>query len=144
MRQIASASGKGLRKYYGKNLIWTIYNIFQNYTFDFQYMICSFCWILDKCFPYYIQTTDCWHSNHYLHTLRCYTLKVLKLQMDIIILKFWIFCKCSKCLLTLSHLQTHFDAIAADDFWKHCGQRWNCSSWAISPLATMSSTLFNN
>ena len=46
--------------------------------------------------------------------------------------------------LTLSHVQTHFDAVAADDFWKHCGQRWICSWWAISPLATMFSTLFNN
>ena len=41
-------------------------------------------------------------------------------------------------------LQTHFDAIAADDFWKHCGQKGNCSWLAISPLATMFSTLFNN
>ena len=46
--------------------------------------------------------------------------------------------------LTLSYLQTHFDATAAENFWKHCGQRWICSSWAISPLATMFSTLFNN
>ena len=47
-------------------------------------------------------------------------------------------------MLTLSRLQTHFDAIAADDFFKNCDQRWNCSSWAISPLATLFSTLFNN
>ena len=43
-----------------------------------------------------------------------------------------------------SYLQTHFDAIAADIFWKHCSQMWNCSWWAISSLATMFSTLFNN
>ena len=43
----------------------------------------------------------------------------------------------SHAYLTLSYLQTHFYAIAADDFWKHCGQRRNCSWWAISPLATM-------
>ena len=30
-------------------------------------------------------------------------------------------------LLTLAHLQKQFNAIAAEDFWKHCGQRWNCS-----------------
>ena len=43
----------------------------------------------------------------------------------------------SDCLTTLSYLQTHFDAIAADEFWKHNGQRWNCSWWAISPLSTI-------
>ena len=37
-------------------------------------------------------------------------------------------------LLTLSHLLTHFDASAADNFWKQ----------AISPYATMFSTLFDN
>ena len=53
--------------------------------------------------------------------------------------------KCSQSIkLSLWLLQTHFDAIAADDFWKHCGQRWNCSSWAISPLSTMFSTLYYN
>ena len=41
-------------------------------------------------------------------------------------------------------MQTLFDAIAADDFWKQCGQRWNCSWWAISLLATRFSTLFTN
>ena len=46
--------------------------------------------------------------------------------------------------LTLSHMQTHYEAIAADDFWKHCGQGQNCSWWAISPLATMFSTSFDN
>ena len=32
----------------------------------------------------------------------------------------------------------------ADAFWKHCGLGWNCSWWAISPLASMFSTLCNN
>ena len=35
-------------------------------------------------------------------------------------------------LLTLSDLQIHFETKAADDYWNHCGQRWNCSWWAIS------------
>ena len=51
-------------------------------------------------------------------------------------------CSSKNNVLTLSRLQTHFDAISAGDFWKHCGQRWNCSWWAISPFAIMSLTLF--
>ena len=31
--------------------------------------------------------------------------------------------------LTISHLQMHFDEIEANDFWKHCCQRRNCSWW---------------
>ena len=46
-------------------------------------------------------------------------------------------------VLTLSHIQMFSDA-PATDFWKHCGKWRNCSSWAISPFATMFSTLFNN
>ena len=40
----------------------------------------------------------------------------------------------------------HLCRTAADDFWKHCGKRRNCSSWAISHFATMAmfSILFNN
>ena len=38
----------------------------------------------------------------------------------------------------------HFDASAADDFWKHNGKRRNCLEWGISPFATKFSTLFNN
>ena len=56
------------------------------------------------------------------------------------ILFFFIFC----INLSLSHLQRHFDAIAAVEFWKYCGKSRNCSWWAISPLATMFSTSFNN
>ena len=46
--------------------------------------------------------------------------------------------------LTLSHSETHSDTFAADDLWKRCDKRRNCSWWAISPLATMFSTLFND
>ena len=55
--------------------------------------------------------------------------------------KNWVFLKVRMnvlfATLTLSQRYMHFDTIAADNFWKHCGQRWNCSWWAISPLATM-------
>ena len=43
-------------------------------------------------------------------------------------------------ILTLSHLYTHFDASAADDFWKHRDKRRNCSKRAISSYSTMFST----
>ena len=46
-----------------------------------------------------------------------------------------------KLVLTLPHLQTLSDAYAADDFWKFCGKRRNCSCWN-SPFAIMISTLF--
>ena len=39
-------------------------------------------------------------------------------------------------------MQTHFDTYAADDSCKHRDKRRNCSKQAISPLATMFSTLF--
>ena len=39
--------------------------------------------------------------------------------------------------LTLSNLWTHFDTSAADNFWKPCGKRWNCSKQAISHFATI-------
>ena len=39
--------------------------------------------------------------------------------------------------LTLSHLQTHFNATAADDFWKHCGKRRN-SAIVIATLYLLS------
>ena len=41
-------------------------------------------------------------------------------------------------------LQTSFEASSAEDFSKHCCQRRNYSSWAISPFATILSTQFNN
>ena len=41
-------------------------------------------------------------------------------------------------------MQTHFDASAADDFWKHSDERRNCSKRAFSPFATMFSTHFDN
>ena len=37
-------------------------------------------------------------------------------------------------------IDTHFEASTLDSFWKHCGKRRNCSSWAISPFATTFST----
>ena len=46
--------------------------------------------------------------------------------------------------LTLFPLMTHSDACAADDFWKHCDKRRNCSKRAISPFATMFSVDFSN
>ena len=45
---------------------------------------------------------------------------------------------------TVSHLSTHFDTSAADDFLKHGDKRRNCSSWAIFPYLTMFSTSFSN
>ena len=32
---------------------------------------------------------------------------------------------------------TNFNTLKKKAFGKHCGKRWNCSSWAISPLSTM-------
>ena len=42
------------------------------------------------------------------------------------------------------NLFPHADASVADDFSKHCDKIRNCSYWAISPFATMFSTLVNN
>ena len=36
-----------------------------------------------------------------------------------------VFLQVGKCILTLSLIQTHFDAFAEDDFWKHCGKDRN-------------------
>ena len=46
-------------------------------------------------------------------------------------------------ILTLSNLQTRYDASAADDSRKLCEKRRNCSKQAICPFATKFSTLFN-
>ena len=46
--------------------------------------------------------------------------------------------------LYLSELKMFLNAFAADDFWKHCCNRGNCSWWAISSFATMFPNLFNN
>ena len=51
----------------------------------------------------------------------------LKQSTKIIILGKW---------LTLSLIQMKFDTSAADDFWKHCDKRRNCS-WSISRFAIM-------
>ena len=40
-------------------------------------------------------------------------------------------------IVTLSHLQKHFDTPSADDFWKYCGKRKICLSWSVSFCATM-------
>ena len=39
--------------------------------------------------------------------------------------------------LTLSSLYTYFNTFKKKTLRKHCGKRWNCSSWAISPFSTM-------
>ena len=42
--------------------------------------------------------------------------------------------------LSISEIQTRSDASSADNPWKHCDKRGNCSWWAISPFSTMFST----
>ena len=42
--------------------------------------------------------------------------------------------------LTLSHIKTHFDTSATDDFWTHRDKERNCSKQTISPFAILFST----
>ena len=51
---------------------------------------------------------------------------------------------CEIALLIHSHTVTPFDAPGKQAFWKHCGKRRNCSSWAISPFPTVFSTGLDN
>ena len=46
--------------------------------------------------------------------------------------------------LTLYYIDTCFNTLATDCFWKHCGKRRNCSSRAISPFPAMFSTQSDN
>ena len=46
--------------------------------------------------------------------------------------------------LTLSLIQTHSNASAVVNCYKQCDNRTNYSWWAMCPLATICSTLFNN
>ena len=51
------------------------------------------------------------------------------------------------CLISVFNAFPHIDAfrrhLQQTTFWKHCDKRWNCSRRAISPFATMFSTLLN-
>ena len=46
--------------------------------------------------------------------------------------------------VTLSQTSPSFYMSAVQVLWKHCGKRWNCSEWAISPFPTLFSTLLEN
>ena len=46
------------------------------------------------------------------------------------------FCQSAGWVLTLSSIYTHFNTLKKKAWGKHCGNRWNCSKWAISPIST--------
>ena len=57
----------------------------------------------------------------------------------------WLYSPFPNCGLLLTHMkQTNFEASAADDNWKHCDKRRNCSLWAISLFGTIFSILFHD
>ena len=48
------------------------------------------------------------------------------------------------CIITLSQTSPGFYMSAVKVFWKHCGNRRNCSLWAISPFPTLFFTRLEN
>ena len=52
-------------------------------------------------------------------------------------------CFCKEWLMLCS-IETHFDALTTDSFWKHCGRRRNCLWQAISSFPAMFSSQRDN